>query len=61
VFATLGSKDRDGIIFPGHTDTVPVDVQTWSSDPFRLAMRDGKLRPGHVDQAHKADEFVMME
>jgi acetylornithine deacetylase len=43
LFATLGPKDRGGVILSGHTDTVPVDGQTWSSDPFRLAMRDGKL------------------
>jgi acetylornithine deacetylase len=27
----------------GHTDVVPVDGQTWSSDPFRVAERDGRL------------------
>jgi acetylornithine deacetylase len=43
LFATLGPKERGGIILSGHTDTVPVDGQTWRSDPFRLAMRDGKL------------------
>src|SRR5262249_20991453 len=43
LFATLGPKDRGGIILSGHTDTVPVDGQTWSSDPYRLTKRDGKL------------------
>jgi acetylornithine deacetylase len=27
----------------GHTDVVPVDGQSWSSDPFRLERRDGNL------------------
>lgn len=27
----------------GHTDVVPVDGQDWSSDPFRVVERDGRL------------------
>ncbi len=29
-----------GIILSGHTDTVPVDGQDWSSDPFKAHHRD---------------------
>lgn len=43
LFATLGPTDRPGIMLSGHTDVVPVDGQAWSSDPFRLAERDGLL------------------
>lgn len=43
LYATIGPKDRPGIILSGHTDVVPVDGQDWSSDPFKLAERDGKL------------------
>src|ERR1051326_4390551 len=43
VWATIGPADKPGYILSGHTDTVPVDGQAWSSDPFRLARRDGKL------------------
>jgi len=43
LFATLGPRDRPGIVLSGHTDIVPVDDQDWRSDPFRLARRDGKL------------------
>jgi acetylornithine deacetylase len=32
-----------GIILSGHTDTVPVDGQEWSSDPFRMDERGGRL------------------
>ena len=32
-----------GIALSGHTDVVPVDGQTWASDPFTLTERDGKL------------------
>ena len=27
----------------GHTDVVPVDGQPWTSDPFVLTERDGRL------------------
>ena len=27
----------------GHSDCVPIEGQTWSSDPFKLELRDGKL------------------
>jgi acetylornithine deacetylase len=43
VWATIGPATTPGYILSGHTDTVPVDGQSWSSDPFRLARRDGKL------------------
>jgi acetylornithine deacetylase len=32
-----------GTILSGHTDVVPVDGQSWSSDPFRLTERNGRL------------------
>ncbi|MDR3435481.1 acetylornithine deacetylase [Telmatospirillum sp.] len=40
LYATLGPTDRPGIMLSGHTDVVPVDGQTWSSDPFRLTERN---------------------
>jgi len=43
LFATLGPADRPGIVLSGHSDVVPVDGQNWSSDPFRLDCRDGRL------------------
>lgn len=43
LFATIGPADKAGFILSGHTDTVPVDGQPWSSDPFTLTRRDGKL------------------
>jgi acetylornithine deacetylase len=43
LFATVGSKDRGGIMLSGHTDVVPVDGQDWSSDPFRMVERSGSL------------------
>lgn len=43
LIATIGDADVPGYILSGHTDVVPVDGQSWSSDPFRLAQRDGRL------------------
>lgn len=44
LFATLGPADRaGGIVLSGHTDVVPVEGQDWSSDPFKVVERDGKL------------------
>ena len=39
--ATLGSGP-DGLVFSGHTDTVPYDERRWSSDPFKLTERDDR-------------------
>jgi acetylornithine deacetylase len=43
LWATIGPTDRPGFILSGHTDVVPVDGQEWSSDPFALVERDGRL------------------
>ncbi len=43
LYATIGPTDRGGILLSGHTDVVPVDGQRWSSDPFSLFERDGRL------------------
>jgi acetylornithine deacetylase len=43
IWATIGPTDTPGYILSGHSDVVPVDGQSWTSDPFRLARRDGKL------------------
>lgn len=43
LFATIGPDKPGGIILSGHTDCVPVDDQEWSSDPFVLTDRDGRL------------------
>jgi acetylornithine deacetylase len=43
LFASIGPADRPGFLLAGHTDVVPVDGQTWTTDPFRLDRRDGRL------------------
>jgi len=43
LYATLGPTDRGGIALSGHSDVVPVDGQDWSSDPWTVTERDGRL------------------
>jgi acetylornithine deacetylase len=42
LYATIGDGEG-GIGLSGHSDCVPVEGQTWTSDPFTLTERDGKL------------------
>ncbi len=43
LFATIGPAIEGGVALAGHTDVVPVEGQPWSSEPFTLAERDGRL------------------
>jgi acetylornithine deacetylase len=43
LWATIGPPGVPGTILSGHTDVVPVDGQSWSSEPFRLTKRNGRL------------------
>lgn len=43
LFATVGPEGDGGIVLSGHTDVVPADPGEWTSDPFRLTERDGRL------------------
>jgi acetylornithine deacetylase len=41
--ARIGPDAPGGLALSGHVDTVPVDGQSWSTDPFRLTESDGRL------------------
>jgi acetylornithine deacetylase len=41
--ATLGPVGAGGVALCGHVDTVPVDGQTWASDPFTLHREGDRL------------------
>jgi acetylornithine deacetylase len=41
--AIIGPQAAGGLALSGHVDTVPVDGQAWTSDPFALRHHDGKL------------------
>lgn len=43
LYATIGPQVEGGVILSGHTDVVPTTGQAWTSDPFILTERDGKL------------------
>lgn len=43
LYATIGPDVAGGVVLSGHTDVVPVDGQTWFSDPWVLSERGGKL------------------
>ncbi|WGD30253.1 acetylornithine deacetylase [Ancylobacter sp. WKF20] len=43
LLATIGPVDRPGVALSAHTDVVPVAGQDWSSDPWTLTERDGRL------------------
>ncbi|WP_395455525.1 acetylornithine deacetylase [Azospirillum melinis] len=43
LWATIGPDRDGGIVLSGHTDVVPVDGQPWTSDPFTLTERGGRL------------------
>jgi acetylornithine deacetylase len=43
LYATIGPNVEGGVVLSGHTDVVPVEGQPWSTDPFRVVERDGRL------------------
>ncbi|WP_430911781.1 acetylornithine deacetylase [Methylobacterium sp. sgz302541] len=42
VFATIGPMVDGGVVLSGHTDVVPVTGQSWTTDPFKLRIADGR-------------------
>lgn len=43
LYAVVGPNVAGGVVLSGHTDVVPIDGQPWSSDPWVLSERGGKL------------------
>ena len=43
LYAQVGPEGPGGVILSGHVDVVPVDGQSWASDPFVLTEREGRL------------------
>ena len=43
VHAIIGPQEAGGVALSGHVDTVPVDGQAWSADPFTLRRANGRL------------------
>jgi acetylornithine deacetylase len=43
LYATIGPSVPGGVVLSGHTDVVPIDGQSWHSDPFTVTEKDGRL------------------
>lgn len=43
LFAHAGPWVPGGVVLSGHSDVVPVDGQAWTSDPWTVTERDGRL------------------
>jgi acetylornithine deacetylase len=43
LYALIGPAVEGGVVLSGHTDVVPVDGQPWSSDPWVVTERGGRL------------------
>ena len=43
VVASAGPENSGGLGLSGHMDVVPVEGQAWTSDPFRLTVREDRL------------------
>ena len=43
LFATIGPEVDGGVVLSGHTDVVPIEGQAWSTDPFVMDEREGRL------------------
>lgn len=43
LYANAGPAVPGGVVLSGHSDVVPVDGQAWTSDPWTVVERDGKL------------------
>ena len=43
LFAHAGPQVAGGVVLSGHSDVVPVDGQAWTSDPWTVLERDGRL------------------
>ncbi len=43
LFAHVGPWESGAVVLSGHTDVVPITGQTWTSDPWTVTERDGRL------------------
>jgi acetylornithine deacetylase len=43
LWCSVGPAVAGGVILSGHSDVVPVDGQSWTTDPWSVTERDGRL------------------
>ncbi len=43
LYASIGPQVEGGVVLSGHTDVVPVEGQNWTTDPWTLTEKNGRL------------------
>ncbi len=43
IYANVGPEVAGGVVLSGHTDVVPTDGQNWSTEPFTVVEKGGRL------------------
>ncbi|MDN5787459.1 M20/M25/M40 family metallo-hydrolase, partial [Pseudorhodobacter sp.] len=43
LFANVGPEVDGGVVLSGHSDVVPIEGQNWTSDPFSIVEKNGRL------------------
>ena len=43
LYASIGPMVEGGVVLSGHTDVVPVEGQNWTTDPWTLTEKNGRL------------------
>ena len=43
LIASFGPEEEGGVLLSGHSDVVPAEEAEWSSDPFAMTEREGRL------------------
>jgi len=43
LWCSVGPEVAGGVVLSGHTDVVPVEGQSWSTDPWTVTEKDGRL------------------
>ncbi len=61
LLATIGPEGPDGIVLSGHVDVVPVEDQPWTTDPFALTERDGRLIGRGVTDMKGFDAVILAQ
>jgi acetylornithine deacetylase len=59
LYASIGPCVEGGVVLSGHTDVVPVEGQAWSSDPWTLTERNGRLYGRGTADMKGFDALVM--
>ena len=59
LYATIGPRDKPGVLLSGHTDVVPVAGQNWTKPPFEMTVENGLIYGRGIGQAaHKGVQTI---